>query len=300
MDAVESAKGSLSIAECRLALDLPHPFDLLGIPGYRPFLAGPGHRHGGLRVHWVSHSELHPDWVSQSLVRGGPFEYRPILNCPTVEQRYRGRQADELILLGVGVADYLQPATWTMESFAFPPVDVARYLRSRIFCLLGSHLAANAGLLLHGSGFVIDGLAAAAIGPPDAGKTTAARLAQGDRLLSDDVVAVTNLLDQPQLHATPLGRESDGVGAAPLRAIFFPRKQATFSLKPISAREVLIRSAAEQADTFQSLFPPYGGMAIRNLGHLFRKVPAYELGFSLDGIDREAIRRVLSGAWKPE
>jgi hypothetical protein len=40
----------------------------------------------------------------------------------------------------------------------------------------------------------------------------------------------------------------------------------------------------------------YGGMAIRNLGRLFRKVPAYELGFSLDGIDREAIRRVLSGS----
>ena len=41
---------------------------------------------------------------------------------------------------------------------------------------------------------------------------------------------------------------------------------------------------------------PYDGMSIRNLGRLFRKVPAYELGFSLDGIDREAIRRVLTGS----
>jgi len=81
-----------------------------------------------------------------------------------------------------------------------------------------------------------------------------------------------------------------------LRAIFFPRKQAAFSLQPLTARQALIRSATEQADTLQGLFHPYGGMAIRNLGRLFRKVPAYELGFSLDGIDREAVRRVLSGS----
>jgi hypothetical protein len=45
---------------------------------------------------------------------------------------------------------------------------------------------------------------------------------------------------------------------------------------------------------------PSDGMAIRNLGRLFHKVPAYELGFSLDGIDREAIRRVLSRSQDPE
>jgi hypothetical protein len=163
-------------------------------------------------------------------------------------------------------------------------------------CLLSSLLAATQGLLLHGSGFVIDGVAAAVIGPSEAGKTTAARLVQGDRLLSDDVVAVTDLDGQPQLHATPFGRESDGVGSAPLRAIFFPRKQSGFSLQPLTAREALIRGAAEQADTFQGVFAPYDGMSIRNLGRLLHKVPAYELGFSLDGIDREAIRRVLSGS----
>jgi hypothetical protein len=181
-----------------------------------------------------------------------------------------------------------------MDAFAFPPANVDQYLRSRLFVLLGSVLAARGGVLLHASGFVLDGAAAAVVGPSKAGKTTAARLVQGDRLLSDDVVAVTDLDGEPQLHATPLGRESDGVGSAPLRAIFFPRKQATFSLQRLTARQALIRSAAEQADTFQGLFAPYGGMAIRNLACLFRKVPAYELGFSLDGMDRESIRRVLS------
>jgi hypothetical protein len=295
MVAADRAQASLTVAERHLNIELPQACEvLLDLPEYRPFLVTPGDPHGCLRVHWVGQAELHADWVSRSLARGHPFEYRPILNCSTVRQRYLTRQPDELYLLDLAVADFLQPSTWTMESFAFPPVDVARYLRGRIFCLLASHLAASEGLLLHGSGFVIDGIAAAAIGPCDAGKTTAARLIRGDRLLSDDVVAVTDVGTQPRLHATPLGRESDGLGSAPLRAIFFPRKQATFSLQPLTARQALIRSAAEQADTFQSLFNPYGGLAVRNLGRLLRKVPAYELGFSLDGIDREAIRRVLS------
>jgi hypothetical protein len=182
-----------------------------------------------------------------------------------------------------------------MESFVLQSADEIQHLRGRLFRLLGCLLCAHDGLLLHGSGFVLDGVAAAVIGPCEAGKTTAARLVRGDRLLSDDEVAVTGLDGEPELHSTPFGRESDGAASAPLRAVFFPKKQPWFSLQPVTARQALVRSAAEQADKFQSLFVPFSGMAIRNLARLFRKVPAYELGFSLDGIDREAIRRVLSG-----
>jgi hypothetical protein len=217
-----------------------------------------------------------------------------------VEQRYLAHHVDDVFQYSFMVADFLRRSTWTMESFVFRPVDEVQYLRGRLFRLLGCLLSASDGILLHGSGFVLSGVAAAVIGPSEAGKTTAARLVQGDRLLSDDVVAVTDINTQPRLQATPLGRESDGVGSAPLRAIFFPRKQAAFSLQPLTARQALIRSAAEQSDKLQCIFSPYGGMAIRNLARLFRKVPAYELGFSLDGIDRDAIRRVLSRSQDPE
>jgi ABC-type cobalamin/Fe3+-siderophores transport system ATPase subunit len=160
--------------------------------------------------------------------------------------------------------------------------------------LLASILASDGGLLLHGSGLLIDGAAAAIIGPSGAGKTTAAHLIRADRLLSDDAIAVTDVDAQSRLHATPLGRESDGPGSAPLRAVFFPCKETGFAVRRISARDALVRSAQEQTDTFACVFAPMRGLAIRNLARLFRKVPAYELGFSLDGIDREAIRRVLS------
>jgi hypothetical protein len=285
----------LTIAKHRIAFDPPPPYqDVLAVPAYRAFLKGDSQVDAHLTFHVVDQAELDSAWAGKAAARGYPFESCPIMNCQTVELRYKARQPDELLLPNLVVADFLQPATWTMESFVLDCADESQCLRGRLFRLLGCLLSAGDGLLLHGSGFVLDGVAAAVIGPSKAGKTTAARLVRGDRLLSDDVVAVTDLDGQPQLHATPLGHESDGVGSAPLRAVFFPRKQAAFSLQPLTARQALIRSAAEQADTFQGLFVPYGGMSIRNLGRLFRKVPAYELGFSLDGIDREAIRRVLS------
>jgi hypothetical protein len=283
----------------RVVLTLPDEYEpFLRAPHYRPFYAADGRSDAWVRFHLVEKPGRDAASSARAAVRGHLFDSLPILSCPIVTERYLSRGAGELLILNTALADFLRPSTWTMDAFAFgfPTADVSQYLRGRLFVLLGTLLTASEGVLLHGSGFVIDGLAAAVIGPSEAGKTTAARLVQGDRLLSDDVVAVTDLDGEPQLHATPFGRESDGVGSAPLRAIFFPRKQAAFSLQPLTARQALIRSATEQADTLQGLFHPYGGMAIRNLGRLFRKVPAYELGFSLEGIDRDAIRRVLSGS----
>ena len=288
---------ALAVTECRIVYEHPQAYrNALAVPLYRLFHTTDGHADARVRFHLVDE----PDWdaksFAQTAARGYPFAGHPIVNSPVVSERYLSRGADELFLPDVRVTDFLRPSTWTMDAFAFPPADVDQYMRSRLLILFGSLLAAKGGVLLHGSGFILDGGAAAVVGPSQAGKTTAARLVQGDRLLSDDVVAVTDINTQPRLHATPFGHESDGVGSAPLRAIFFPRKQPAFSLQPVPARQALIRSAAEQADTFQGLFTPYDGMSIRNLARLFRKVPAYELGFSLDGIDREAIRRVLSGS----
>jgi hypothetical protein len=271
----------------QVGLTLPEKYErLLHTLPYRPFLSEGTQLDARLVIRVVSDPQPDPD--------------RPVWDYPEVVQRQLSHRMrvdkDELFWCCYGVADFVRRSTWLMESFVFESADEDQCLRSQLFRLLGSLLSASDGVMLHGSGFVMEGVAAAVIGPSEAGKTTAARLIRGERLLSDDVVAVTDIDTQPLLHATPLGRESDGVGSAPLRAIFFPRKQAAFSLQPLTARQALIRSATEQADNLQRLFVPSDGMAIRNLGRLFRKVPAYELGFSLDGIDREAIRRVLSGS----
>jgi hypothetical protein len=265
---------------------------------YLPFVSRDHRVDARLSLVGVARSELDPVWAEAAAPEGETTEESSILACPSVAARYRERKPSELARVDSTTVTFLDPSTWTMECLSFGASDAPfaiYWTHIQLRSLVSSMLAAAGDLLLHGSGFVIDGLAAAVIGPSEAGKTTAARLVNGDRLLSDDMVAVTDVDQQPCLHATPLGRDSDGPGSAPLRAIFFPRKQAAFSLRPLTARDALIRSAREQADTFQSLFQPYGGMAIRNLARLFRKVPAYELGFSLDGIDRDAIRRVLAG-----
>ena len=283
----EKPKAVLATGGRRLGLTLPQEYErILHTPLYRPFSSEGTQLDARLVLRVVPHSQ--PDTPC------------PILHCPEVLHRQLSHRADDLFHSSFMVADFVQRSTWTMDSFVFRSADESAYLRGRLFRLLGCLLSTTDGLVLHGSGFVLDGVAAAVIGPSEAGKTTAAHLVQADRLLSDDVVAVTDIDTRPLLHATPLGRETDGLGSAPLRAIFFPRKQAAFSLHPLTARQALIRSVTEQADRLHFLFNPYGGMAIRNLGHLFRKVPAYELGFSLDGIDRDAIRRVLSRSQDPE
>jgi hypothetical protein len=140
---------------------------------------------------------------------------------------------------------------------------------------------------------VVGGVAGAVIGPPDAGKTSAARLMRADRLLSDDMVAVSWAGREPRLHATPLGRESDGMGSAPLRAVFFPSKQTAFSLRRVLHTEALAWTVAGQGEYLSALFRPCLQAAIANLSRLLRTIPAYELGFSLDDFDHEAVRRVL-------
>ena len=288
----------LAIANRRIAITFaPASCEFPGRSEYCSFVDAPGGADAWLCLHAISIAELSPSWQADSRIKGEPFVDRPILSCPTVERRYARREADEVVVSYAGVVDFFRPSTRDLESFALGSGRLVRHLKGRLSYLLGPLLAADDGLLLHGSGVLIDGAAAAIIGPSGAGKTTAAHLIRADHLLSDDAIAVTDVDAQPWLHATPLGRESDGPGRAPLRALFFLRKQAGFALRLMSRREALVRAVEEQADTLAGVFlPSMRGMAIRNLGRLLHKVPAYELGFSLDGIDREAIRRVLSGS----
>ena len=288
----------LAIANRRIAITLvPASREFPGHSDFRAFVAPPGGADARLCLRGISVEELSPSWQGDARLKGEPWVGRPILGCRTVERRYSGRGSDEVVVPHVALVDFFRPSSWDLESLSLCLGEPMRHVPGRISCLLGSHLAATGGLLLHGAGMLIDGAAAAVIGPSGAGKTTAAHLIGADHLLSDDAIAVTDVNAQPWLHATPLGRESDGPGRAPLRALFFPKKQAGFALRPMSKREALLRAAEEQADTFAGVFlPSMRGLAIRNLARLLHKVPAYELGFSLDGIDREAIRRVLTGS----
>lgn len=287
----------VTIAGWCIALNLPAEYQpLVAAPPYRAFLADGARVDARLVLRQVAKSDLSPGWMNGARARGRPFTEHPILNCEAVTRRFLSRPADELFVVQRRMLDFLRPDTWTMESYAFPTTDTRQQLRWTLARLVGSLLAAHRGVLLHGSGFVLDGAAGAVIGPSESGKTTAARLVRGDRLLSDDMVAVTDVDAQPRLHATPLGREADDAGPAPLRALFFPSKQAGFSLRKMAPWEAAAWAVAGQGEYLGTLFKPHMGAAIKNIVRLTKEVPVYELGFSLDGIDREAIRRVLTGS----
>lgn len=218
-----------------------------------------------------------------------------IMRTATLRRRVECRAATELLSVQDTRVDFYEPGNAFLESHGYDYGSPPRFMEGRLMRLLATTLVRGNGLLLHGAGVVIEGSSVAIIGPSGAGKTTAANLMHADSLLSDDIVAATECDCQPRLHGTPLGRETDGPVHAPMRALFFPRKAASFALTPLPYHEALARAVAEQHECLSLLFEPYVGEAFLHFCHLLKRVPAYELAFSLEGgIDRAAVRDVLS------
>jgi hypothetical protein len=149
-------------------------------------------------------------------------------------------------------------------------------------------------VLLHGGGFVIDGMGGVFLGRSGAGKSTAVTLVRPDQLLSDDIVLVTGLGASSRAHASPMGRATGGPGSAQLRALVIVRQSDHFSILRLSEREAIAKTAWAQLDIIAAAFESVRSRCFSNLNHLVESVPCYEMGFSLDGVDRDAIRRVLT------
>ena len=214
---------------------------------------------------------------------------------PAVGARYRGRGADELVWSWPHHLALYDPRGRVMEVYQRELAGTVDVIEGYLRRLVGGRLARQGDLLLHGAGFTLGGAAAAAIGPSGAGKSTAARLMGADFLLSDDVVAVADCAGAPTLHATPLGGATDGAASGPLRALFFPRQAERFALRPMAPREALPRYWAEHWEYHFWYLREEVGLVFANAHALFGRVPAYELAFAPDGIDRAAIGRALSG-----
>ena len=214
---------------------------------------------------------------------------------PAVGARYRRRGADELVWSWPHHLALYDPRGRVMEVYQSELPGVLDVIEGYVRRLVGGRLARQGDLLLHGAGWLLDGAAAAAIGPSGAGKSTAARLMGPDFLLSGDVVAVADCAGAPALHATPLGGATDGAGSGPLRALFFPRRADGFALRPMARREAFARYWAEHWEYNFWYLRDEVGPVFENAHALFARVPAYELAFAPDGIDRAAIGRLLGG-----
>jgi len=220
-------------------------------------------------------------------------ECLPILQIKTIRERYFNKDSGELHLLLPDQMILFKPDSKRMDVYRFDWKVVERYFISHVFLYFCNYLSSDSGLLLHGAGFVLTDHGAVILGSSGSGKSTAVNLMKRDFLLSDDVVAIKNIDISPNIHATPLGGPTDGNRSAPLSAIFFPQKDDSFSITPISPRKALLRFLEEHSDYISRLFKPYIAQTFKNAHALFQKVPAYELSFPKDYIDTEAVRQVL-------
>lgn len=125
------------------------------------------------------------------------------------------------------------------------------------------------------------------------------RLFAPDFLLSDDMVGITSIDQEPVIGATPLGGYTDGPMGGPLRAIFFPKKAPRFSIEPLHPHDAFLKFWAEHSEYIYKLFTPYVAMFFKNAYELFQRVPAYELAFALDKFDKDAVRSVLENPQAP-
>jgi hypothetical protein len=190
----------------------------------------------------------------------------------------------------------LAGALWTCESAGeeWAAAVCENFLR----VLVAYRLLAQGAALIHSAG-VTDGESGfLLLGRSGAGKTTASRLclAQGGIVLSDDLNAVTLDPTGARLRKLPftgdLG-ERRGPAASlgvPLRALVRLAQGAGEGLRPLSPAAALAGLAA--AAPYVNRDPWRQGALLDLLERLARRVPAYELTFSLAG-DPWAILRSI-------
>jgi hypothetical protein len=160
--------------------------------------------------------------------------------------------------------------------------------------MLAPFLPNFAACLLHASAVVRDGRATVFLAPDEGGKTTAARLAPGGTILSDDQVLVRRFPDGFRVYGTPWGLHIHGKIKAPCSGIFLLEKARNFSLARLKAREV-VAHIWDEVENFLAILPkPLKKKAFTLVCELAAQVPAWRMAFPKDHIDWKAIDEALS------
>ncbi len=187
---------------------------------------------------------------------------------------------------------FFDPTLTRLQTFwiegRVPPVAV----KLELVQLLLTLLSGRDGLLIHAAGVGLGDQAVIVTGPSGAGKSTAARLLNG-RLLSDDMVVLTGLNEKPLAHSTTFGGLSDGPASLPLSAVIFPHQAKSFALRRLSTREAFLRYQHEHGSYLSHTLQ----VCRRNLAlaalSLFERVPSFEMSFTRDSLDHQAIQQVV-------
>ncbi len=152
-------------------------------------------------------------------------------------------------------------------------------------------VAEKGGLVVHGTGFDLDGVGALFVGASGAGKTTVASTAPLDRVLSDDGPVVRRdkrgnflIYASPfrQIHAFSDAESDDTKKKSLLRNIYFLNKSDRFDVLPRARVQALAEMVLQHIHAFP-LMSPHSKKAVFLFVHeLFSSVGIFDLHFRRD------------------
>ena len=187
-------------------------------------------------------------------------------------------------------------AALDLRTFAAPLPDEDELTgQPWLMLALWAHLSRYGGLFLHGSALLIDGRLVLAVGPPDIGKSTIARLVDesGQYALGDENCFARLRGDAMYGYGSPwpgIVREAPATGG-PLAAVLLLRQSAQPAARPLAPAAALrrlipvTRFLTALSDTVPSV--------LAELGELVARVPVFDFGFAPEPRVVDDIRRLL-------
>lgn len=297
----EYQKFALDLFDCRLAIQLTGAYGhVLSADRFRGFYAGKARPRAGAGLLTCTILDVKPHTQPTVALSGAKkvlADY-PVFQYDVTRKMVADHGLNEDIIVQKARLAFFYPQKREMTAFACETSAEKneQAIHTFLFLSVAFLTAEFGGLLLHAYGLVIDGLAAAIIGPPEAGKSTAGNLMQKDAVLSDDIIGITDIGGRPMAHASPLASSgiTDGPCRAPLAALFFPVKSDQFDVRPIHPRDAFLRYLEEHADYVGRMVKSIRILYFKLAHTLFQKVPAYELHFPVDFVDTDRVRDVMS------
>lgn len=159
-------------------------------------------------------------------------------------------------------------------------------------------IAEKGGLVVHGTGFDLDGVGALFVGASGAGKTTVASTAPLERVLSDDGPVVRRdkrgdflIYASPfrQIHAFSDAESDDTKKKSLLRNIYFLNKSDRFDILPRARVQALAEMVLQHIHAFPLMSPHLKKAVFLFVHEIFSSVGIFDLHFRRDDPVWEAI-----------
>jgi hypothetical protein len=157
------------------------------------------------------------------------------------------------------------------------------------FCLYSA-------ILLHSSAVVRNGGAVVFLAPDEGGKTTAARTAPADTVLSDDQNVVRRGTSGFRVHSTHWSLFLGPPRSAPLRAFFRLEKAKRFEIVRLMPKDLVESVWQEQRVPLQPLPKPLRELAVALVCEASRAAPAFTMRLPEGYVDWDAVDRAIASS----